>query len=229
MSPLTAKQRLVLAVCLPLVLLFAGLSLWHGLRAAWGDASTLSARWLVAEWREDKGPGFTPALWLQTRNDLLDGLKITPDNPQLYDDLGYLHASRAQAIGPTEADSPLGTYQRQLLDSAITHYRMATQLRPTMPYSWVYLAKAKELRDKLDAEMWQAFDKALRLGSGEAAVRLVLVEIACTHWGDLSPTRQNDIGNLVAITPPHHRSKLLSVAKAANCPLVLPTLPSGSP
>lgn len=225
MSRLTSQQRIVLAVCLPLVLFFVGLSLWHGVRAAWGDAMTLSARWLVAEWRENNGPAFTPALWVQAHDDLRDGLRITPDNPQLYDDLGYLHASRAQAIGPTEADTPLGKYQRQLLDDAIDHYRVATRLRPTLPYSWVYLAKAKELRGQLDAELWQAFDKALKLGSGEAAVRLVLVEIACAHWNNLPTVRQNGITNLLAITPPHHRSKLVSVAKAKNCPVLMAKAP----
>ena len=222
MSPITGQQRLVLAVCLPLMLFFAGLSLWHGVRAAWGDAMTLSARWLVAEWRENKGPTPTPALWVQARNDLRDGLRITPDNPQLYDDLGYLHASRAQTIGLTEADTPLGNYQRQLLDDAIGHYRVATRLRPTLPYSWVYLAKAKELRGQNDAELWQAFDKALKLGSGEAAVRLVLVEIACAHWSRLPTVRQNGIVNLVAITPAHHRSKLVSAAQAQRCPVSPP-------
>ena len=231
-SNLTPKQRLVVGIALPLFALFVSLSLWNGLRAAWGDASTLSARWLVAEWRENRGPGFTPALWIQTRNDLRNGLKITPDNPQIYDDLGYLHASRAQSIGITEANTPLGEYQRQLLDDAIGYYRQATTLRPTLPYSWVYLAQAKELRGHMDTELWHAFDKALKLGTGEAAVRYVLVEIACTHWALLPTERQSNITRLVQVTPEHHRSKLLSVIKATNCPIATasqPALPPARP
>jgi hypothetical protein len=196
-----------------LALVVALLSLWFGGMAAWGDAKALSARWLVAEWREGRGPAFSPDVWVQTRDQLRSAVQTTPDNPQLYDDLGYLHAARAQAMGVTEPGSIVQGYQLKLLDEAIVQYRTAAQLRPTFPYSWAYLAMAKELRGQPDDEMWLAFDKAMHFGATESAIRTVLAQIAFAHWKPLTPERKAAIQRMLADTPLEPRQRLLDIAK----------------
>jgi hypothetical protein len=226
MNRLTLPQRLMLVVGLALLLALMGASLFQSVRVGWADANSLGARWLVSEWRESRGPGFTPERWQQARDVLTSTLSITPDNPQLYDDLGFLHASRAQLLGYGEPGSPLRIYQEKLLEESIVHYRQATVLRPTFPFSWAYLAMAKDLRGQDDAELWLAFDKALRFGYTESAVRIVLTHIACAHWDELSPQRKQGIIHMVEVAPLKARGKLLDIGYDKGIVLV-PRLRAG--
>lgn len=190
----------------------SALSLWYGGAAALSDANTLQARWLVGEWRDGKGPAFTPALWLQARDTLRHALQTTPGNPQLHDDLGFLHASRAQAMGTMEGGSAAQHYQNQLLDEAIASYRTSTTLRPTFPYSWAYLALAKQLRGQIDDELWLAFDRALQYGHAEPGVQRALAQVAFAHWPTLSQARQAGIANMVDTAQAQIKTNLEAMA-----------------
>jgi hypothetical protein len=212
MSPFSRRQILLLAVCLPLLALVVVPSVWFGLRAAWADSISLEARWLVGQWRQDKGPATQPDLWIQTRDSLRSALVVTPQSAQLFDDLAYLHASRAVSLGTTDPETPLGQYQAKLLDEAIVNYRNGTALRPTYPFSWAYMALAKDLRGQVDGELWLAFDKAIRFGKTEAAVRTVVVQIACAHWPNLTPMRKQSVHAMVLSAPASARTKLLEFA-----------------
>lgn len=185
------------ALAAVMLLGFATLSLWHGGRIAWSDAYTLPARWTIAEWHNGRGPTPTPALWTQTRDELRDALQITPDNAQLHDDLGYLYASRAQAMGWPKMGSEEESLRQSLLAEAIANYRAATVQRPTFPYSWTYLALAKHLQGQQDAEFWLAFDKALQYGSSEAGVQPTLAQLAFAQGKSLSPERQRLISTML--------------------------------
>ncbi len=207
-------QRILWCAAAALFLLIAACSVWYGGRAAWGDANALGASWQVAEWRAGRGPQQTPELWNETRDTLKETLSITPDNAQLYDDLGYLHAARAQVFGVTEAGSALRKYQDSLLDEAIADYREATRLRPTFPYSWTYLALAKHIRGVNDAEMWLAFDKGLHYGATEDALRTALTVIALDQWKTLEPERQTAVRAMVALAPEAPHAKLLALGQA---------------
>ena len=221
-KPTLTPLKSVVLIALALALSgFAGLSLWHGGRAALSDASSLSARWVVDEWRAGRGPAFTPELWLITRNSLQQALVTAPDNAQFYDDLGFLYASRAQALGAPAVGGPVFNYQQGLLDQAIINYRAATKLRPTFPYSWGYLALSKHLRQTLDDELWSAFDKALRYGRNEAGVQPPLAQVAFSHWPDLTDIRRNNIVQMVASAQPKARANLQNMAAQAGV-----TLPS---
>ena len=191
---LTTHLRRIGFVVLALVLLgFAGLSTWHGVRIAWADANTLAVRWTINQWRDGKGPVYTPDLWAQLRGELLAGLQITPDNPQLLEDLGYLNASRAVAMGWPKMDSVEDVTRQSLLAEAIGNYHAAAELRPTFPYSWAYIALAKHLKGHQDAEFWVAFDKALRYGSFAEGVQPVLAKLAFAQWTKLAPQRRKGI------------------------------------
>lgn len=206
-------------VVLALAAYFMCTSLWYGLHAAWSDASTLASRWLVVEWREGRGPVFDPQTWKQTVQSLQEGIQITPDHPQLYDDIAYLHASRALSLGNPVSGNRVHQYQLALIDEAIANYRTASSLRPTFPYSWAYLALAKQVRGQYDPEFWLAFDKAMQFGSTESGVRGVLVEIACARWPDLTPGRSNAVRSMVDVAPPPARDALRAIALRCGIPL----------
>lgn len=219
MTPLGRKHLAVLVVCLPLLALVVVHSLWFGLLAAWADSNSLEARWVVSQWRLDKGPAVHPALWVRTRDNLRAGLAITPDGPQLFDDLAYLHASRALSLGTPDLATPLGKFQAKLFDDAIVYYRQGAAARPTYPFSWAYLALTKHLRGQIDDELWLAFDKAIRFGSTEAAVRTTIVQIASAHWATLSETRKQAVLGMVAATPVDARNKLVEYAASQGVAL----------
>jgi tetratricopeptide (TPR) repeat protein len=208
MSRATALALLLISVVLGLS------SLWYGGLAAIADASSLAARWWVSEWRVGRGPSQDPKNWNKARTALQFAIKITPDDPQLYDDLGYLYAERGVLIGAPEDGEPLKAYQTEMFDEAIANYRTATSLRPTFPYSWVYLALSKSLRGQDDDEMWAAFDKAVKFGKNEAGVQQPLARIAFPRWQALSSERKLAITSMVENA--HAKAQLQDMAQQSG-------------
>lgn len=228
-------RRFALAAAGVSFLLFGALSLRYGGGAALADASTLQARWVVSEWRLGRGPAFSPELWLHTRDALRQALRLTPDNPQLFDDLGFLQASRAEGMGAPEPHSAAWIYKQKLLSESVASYRAATALRPTFPYGWAYLALAKHRLGEQDAELWTAFDKAMQYGRNEAGVQPALAEIAFSEWPELSQTRQQKIDAMVSTAQYTQRNKLLAMATQKGVVLTTsaalptsPVLPTGA-
>lgn len=197
----------------------AAASLWFVLRAAWADASSLSARTTAADWRDGYGPAYTLERWKRTRRELQSALELTPGNAQLHDDLGFLHAARSQSMGKVAVGSADYQLQQTLMDGAINHYRAATKLRPTFPYSWTYLALSKHLRDQHDEEFWSAFDRALRYGQNETALHSAMVEIAYSMWPQLGEPRQQTIGTMIATANKASRERLQEMAAHAGIKL----------
>ena len=195
---------------------FASLSAWFGVAAAWSDAGSLRARWLVSQWREGVGPVYSPNLWRQTRDELQLALQVTPGNAQLLEDLGYLNATRAVGLGTPAVGSVEYLLQQKLLADAIKHYRTATQARPTFAYSWAYLALAKHLKGEMDDELWHAFDQAVRYGHNEAGVQPAIAQVAFGHWSEMGSARKNQVKTMLASARPVPRQALLKIADAAG-------------
>lgn len=205
-------KRLAVTLAGAVIVFFMALSLWYGGRAAWSDASALHARWLVNGWRDDKGLVYNPKLWREARDDLQSALQTAPNNAQLLDDLGFLHAARAQGLGTPTAGGTEHALQQNLLTDAILYYRDAVSLRPTFPYSLAYLAFSKHLRGERDAEFWLVFDKALHYGRTEAGVQPALAQIAFANWSELGSKRQAQIVSMAQAAPTALRKRLVELA-----------------
>lgn len=212
-------RQATLVLALAGVAAAAAASLWFVLHAAWADAGTLAARNTVTGWRDGSGPTATPESWERTRTRLLAGLDTTPNNAQLHDDLGYLYAARSQGLGTTPPDSPEHSLQQNLMDQAITHYRLACALRPTFPYTWAYLALAKHYRGIHDPEFWTALDRALQYGRNEAALQPTLGEMAFDLWPKLGAQRQQTIATMVATAKQAPQANLHAMAQRAGVEL----------
>jgi hypothetical protein len=202
-----------------LVLILALSAARFGLADALADAASLRARWTISEWRVGKGPANTPELWTQARDDLLFAAKLVPSNPLWYDDLGYLHASRATVLGEPTKGSVVWQYQQNMLAMAEGYYLTSTELRPTFPYGWGYLALAKHMQSKHDESFWQAFDKAYRFGRAEAGMQPVLARMAFAQWDTLTDERKARIADMVATAQPAAGKVLLAMAEQANVTL----------
>lgn len=213
----TGPIRYVLgALALVLLAVFVLLSIWYGGRAAWSDAMSLRARHTVAQWRDGQGPKYTLKRWEQTRDDLVDALQTTPDNGQLYDDLGFLYASRAQGLGTPQDGSRAAVLRLGLLSQAIIDYRSACALRPTFPYTWAYLALAKQLRGERDEEFWVAFDKALQYGRNEPGVQQTIGRVAFALWPTLKPAYQSAVVNMLSSASKVSHRNLVELADSAG-------------
>ncbi len=199
----------------------AAASLWFVVQAAWADASSLSARTTVTGWREGTGPVITAALWERTRDQLQDALRTAPDNAQLHDDLGYLHALRSQGLGSVPLDSPDYSLQQSLMDEAIVHYRAACALRPTFAYTWTHLALSKHYRGQYDAEFLAAYDRAVQYGHSEAALHISLAELTYSQWQRLGPQRQQAFADMVATA--RESSSVMFRVLAERAGIQLPT------
>jgi hypothetical protein len=195
---------------------FAALSLWHGGRIAVSDFDTLAARWSIREWSDKRNAAPSPEIWEQARDTLQGALQITPDNPQLLEDLGYLHAVRAQAMGWPKMDSPEETVRQNLLAQAIDDYRASTALRPTFPQPWAYIALSKHLKGTQDAEFWVAFDKALLFGSFAEGVPPVLAKLAFAQWTKLAPQRLEFVTTMINSSRGPTRQTLLGMIEKAG-------------
>jgi hypothetical protein len=161
-------------------------SLWFVLRAAWADATSLSARTIATDWRTGTGPTATGELWARTRDQLQVALQVAPGNAQLHDDLGFLYASRSQGMGIVPVGSDDYALQQNLMEAAIVHYRAACAMRPTFPYTWAYLALAKHYRDQHDAEFFAAYGRAVKYGHSEVVLQPLLATLA-PHAGVQRP------------------------------------------
>ena len=213
MSDAKLLRRGGIVLLAALLLGFAALSLWHGLRIAWSDANSLPARWTLSQWRDGQSKPPPLALWIQTRDDLLRAAQLTPDNPQLQEDLAYWYASRAQAMGWPKMGSEEEALRQSLLKDAIDNYRVASVLRPTFPYSWTYIALAKHLQGNQDAEFWHAFDKALQYGIYEAGVQPTLAQLAFAQGNSLNPQRQQLILTMFTSSQGVPRQRLAALIK----------------
>ncbi len=174
-----------------LFLTVATLSAWHGASAARADAMSLQARWQVEQWRSGKRASFTTARWEEIKNTLQSALVVTPHNAQLHDDLAYLYALRALGMGSPVAGSKNYALKQLLLNNAIANFRISTELRPTFPYSWGYLAFCQHQAGQSLVDVLPAFDKALQYGNTEQNVRLVLAKIAFDNWQEMDTERKN--------------------------------------
>lgn len=195
------------------VLGLAAASLWHGVLAAKSDADSLRARWLINQWRDNTGPVVNLALWQQAIEELQAAVQLTPDNAQLWDDLGFLFGERAVGLGTPDADSEDYELQQALLVSALDNYRMATKLRPTFPYAWANLAQVKHLKGETDAELWTAYDKAVRYGRNEPGVQVLLARVAFAQWETLSTVRKKQISDMIEEARPGPRHDLYQVGE----------------
>nr|WP_315464245.1 hypothetical protein [uncultured Rhodoferax sp.] len=222
MSTLAAPVRKRFVVAGAVLAGLTSAALWFGGHATWADAATLRARWIIAEWREGKGPSRQPEVLARVAADLQAGTRITPGNAALYDDLGFLHAFQAEALSPYVGEPALRDYQRQLLVTAAGHYRTSTALRPTFPYSWAYLALAKHMLEEYDGEYWVAFDKAHQLGRAEAGVQVALARMAFARWQELSPERKDRMVAMVLSAQPKVAGMLRALADGAGAVLPAP-------
>jgi len=150
-------------------------------RADWASAAT---RHNVVQWVSGKGAPQSQAEWDAALADLQTSLRITPDDPNLHERLGDLHAVAGQR------DWADDTLRRAHFARAATAYEQATVLRPSEPGTWAMLAIARQAMGAGGAPVHSAWARARALGPFEGHVQPMLMQVVLADWDGATPEMQ---------------------------------------
>jgi len=179
---------------------------YYGLTSAWSDLVLHKARWNLTQWREGTAPLPQAVELGETRNSLNRALMLTPDNPMVHEDLGYLYGIRAMKA------SGLPDLQKEMLSQTLAYFRSAAVLRPMSPHTWANIALANHYLGTVGPEFWEAFDRSLNYGRNEFSVQQILAEIGFSRWPELNDVRQKALLSMIFGAPENARKSLAAIA-----------------
>lgn len=122
--------------------------------------------------------------WQELEHKLLSAIRLDAGNATYDNDLGRLYDFRALKM----EDNP--AIRAQFYGKAMNSFRQAIAPRPAWPHAWanLLLTKARLIemgRGELDAEFYNAFDRALALGPYEQTVQPIILKVGFFFWDRL--------------------------------------------
>ncbi len=191
-----------------IVALLAGAlpSAYYGFTSAWSDFSLLKTNWNVMQWQEGKLALPSAVELGKARNALSNALMVTPGNPMIHEDLGYLYGVRA-----TKA-SGIPELRNAMLSQSLAYFRSAAVLRPMSPHTWANIALANHYLGTVGPEFWDAFDRSLNYGRNEFSVQSTLAEIGFSRWQELSDVRRKALLAMISEAPDNSRKTFAAIA-----------------
>lgn len=148
--------------------------------ALWGSASLFALYGNSLARDADDEPGLERALKAYSWAVRLDGL-----NPDYVQRQGRIleWLSQGWTVGHPR--------WRVLLESALSRYRAAAELRPSWPYVHPDIARVKLKLGEIDAEFYASVSRAIERGRWSSRVQFDLLEVAFSAWSLLdSETRE---------------------------------------
>ncbi|MBQ0789203.1 MAG: hypothetical protein KBT50_01190 [Cycloclasticus sp.] len=115
-----------------------------------------------------------------------------PNDPSLLQLGGHLSEWKAYAAADDEE-------RRQLFTESLIRYRASIHERPTWPYTWFDLAKAKIRASEIDAEFQTALINTVRLGPNERKLQIGVVQLGMLTWESLDEQTQDKVLGVVNI------------------------------
>ena len=169
---------LVAKKLLPAALVIACLAilLWALLRA--NAAWHYFAAQTIAEPLFESGGG-TTAVVEASETHINIALQRFPNNPDYLDFTGRILILKSSQPGV------MGGERRALLEAAAENFRLALNVRPLWPYSWLNLLSTKDKLGQVDREFKQALNRSAELGPWEPRVQLQVVDSGLRYWGKL--------------------------------------------
>ena len=169
------------------------------LPAALADAHQIKLRWTISRWLNGEIAQPTIVEIGAARNVLTDALKLTPDDPLIYENRAHLYFLSANKV------ASLPDLYQQFMLQARDDFRRAVALRPMSAVLWANIALADNqlalatpdhASDFLPG-MWDAFDRAQRYGEREPSVQRMLAAIGFGRWDELGADRQKALASMV--------------------------------
>jgi len=154
-------------------------------RRGLADWVSMRARFQVASWTEKRTVP-SREQWERAVDALGAALKLTPEDPSLYDHLGVAYDLAAAAFDPK---GQWNVYT----EFALLHFQQAAILRPTSPYSRASIAMMKFRLGQVDEELFRALALATRLGPWEPQVQIMASDLGLALWDRLDADQKGQI------------------------------------
>lgn len=135
-----------------------------------------------------------------TRQDLkkMDGLYQTAiddlaQDPALLQLGGHLSEWQAYSFGEETQE------REKHFAEALVRYRTSIKERPTWPYTWLDLSKAKVRASELDDEFQEALVNTIRLGPNERELQIEVVKLGFLTWEWLDAAAQEKVWKVAEV------------------------------
>lgn len=169
-------RRRLIAFLAMLPLLAVGLWLFaFASKMIRADLASASARYHIAAWTTGKLQ-WDAAQWLDARDGLETAIRITPDNPMLYDYLGALYAFRGNV-----ASRNVGV-RTVFFEQAMPYQLKSIELRPHNASAWANYAHTLFMLGVHDERLLDAERRAIALGQYESGVRRTVQDVMLGSW-----------------------------------------------
>lgn len=139
------------------------------------DLASASARYHIAAWTGGKQQWNVPQ-WLDARDGLEAAIRITPENPMLYDYLGALYAFRGNL-----ASRNVGV-RTVFFEQAVPYQQKSIELRPHNASAWANYAHTLYMLGVRDDRLQEAERHAIALGQYESGVRRTVQDVMLGSW-----------------------------------------------
>ena len=184
-------------------------------RNAVTDVQLMQLRWQIGQWHAGQAPLPSITEWGRARNALAEGLRQTPDDPQIYEAMGYLYA--LQALSAAKQPTLFVPLMRQVK----AYFENAGRLQPMSGTHWGNIALAQHLLVNVDAStnqkalarLWDIYDQALSFGSQDSATQRILVDIGTVRWNQMTASRRMALEKMIKNAWPDQKEALLIIAK----------------
>jgi hypothetical protein len=158
---------------LPAVLLLLGAT-GFVLREGLAEWHAIQANQRIAQWETGR-PLAAMSAW-EIEQDIRRAIALSPRNGDHRESLGTLFFARAIQEGRPPGE------MMQDLDTAVLHYREATQRTTVSGYAWGNLMIAKHYAGQIDPEFYTALNNAVRFAPLEAPVQLMVLGAVLPRW-----------------------------------------------
>jgi hypothetical protein len=167
---------------LALILLGFALASLLAVRFMVGELNSAAVRRTIAGWTA-AGTVESTLQWQQASKQLLAARRMQPRHGAHAQLEGLLQEWRAFTATTPALDAETLLLARR---AAVSDYREAARLRPSLAEAWAHLARMKLLAGESDAEFRSALRAALRYGSNDPVAALQLLYVGAAAWQDLA-------------------------------------------
>lgn len=203
-----SRSRSPLAFLLLGLLIMASLaSIYWAAIAALADLRQLASRHALVRLQNDPNRRPSLAELGSIRNDFNSALMLTPGDPQLLEQFGFLYGVRADML------RQLPEIEKSMLDEAIAYFRRSLVRRPMSAYAWANLSFALSRRDKEADRMWEAYTKALRYGERERKVQQIAATVLFSRWDQADASLRQAFFGVFQRALPENQQELLTIAR----------------
>jgi hypothetical protein len=200
----SGKTPFLLWPAVGVFMLMGGFAVYYGGRLAYVDAITLRARSEL----EKTGQFQPPETFAHVHQDLLRGLAILPDSPDLNEQMARLYANRGMAMRDLVPELARDNFRE-----ALKFYRAALPNRPMSPFTHANIALALSMLDEEPDAMWREWDLAMRWGPNEPLVQSILANVALFRYDQLDTARKQALMDVYARTNKRQQADLQKIAQ----------------